>query len=154
MVGEFHRDFLYWLSTADHGARQADLMDKPQERTGKWLLRSPEFIGSVKGPSCTLLYSGISGAGKTYMAALVVNHLRETLLRHEFISVAVLYCSYSVRDEQTKEKLLAGLLRQLIKHHHSGSTEVEAFYQQSQTPNVGRHSASCLACSSMWQAHT
>jgi Cdc6-like AAA superfamily ATPase len=103
-------------------------MDKRQEGTGQWFLKRPEFVAWVEAPSGTLLCPGIPGAGKTFMSALVVNHLRETPPRYEDTGVAVLYCSYSMREEQTKEKLLAGLLRQLINHQHAEWEKIQAFY--------------------------
>ncbi len=64
------------------------------------------------------------------MAAIVVNHLRVAYSSREDIGVAVLYCSYSMRAEQTKEKLLAALLRQLVKPEHSASEKLETLFEQ------------------------
>jgi hypothetical protein len=104
-------------------------MDKRQEGTGQWFLKSPEFVAWVEGPTRTLLCPGIPGAGKTFMTAIVVNYLREAFMRREDIGIAVLYCIYSIREEQTKEELLAGILRQLIKHRHCDSGRVITLYE-------------------------
>jgi hypothetical protein len=63
------------------------------------------------------------------MTATVVNHLREIYSNDDKVGVALVYCSYSRREEQTKEKLLASLLRQLVKHKHSSSEIVQTLYE-------------------------
>jgi hypothetical protein len=110
--------------------RQTDLMDKCQEGTGQWFLKSPEFVAWVEGPTRTLLCPGIPGAGMTFMTAIVINYLYVTYSRCDDIGVAVLYCSYGTREEQTKEKLLAGLIRQLVKHRHSESEILMTHYEK------------------------
>jgi Cdc6-like AAA superfamily ATPase len=104
-------------------------MDKRQEGTGQWFLKSSEFIAWVKGSTPTLLCPGIPGAGKTFMTAIVVNSLLDRFSKVDDVGVVVFYCSYSMREEQTKEKLLAGLLRQLVKPKHSESDRVQALYE-------------------------
>ncbi len=47
------------------------------------------------------------------MSAIVVNHLEERFPCRDGVGIAVLYCSYSTQEEQTTEKLLAGLHRLL-----------------------------------------
>jgi Cdc6-like AAA superfamily ATPase len=124
-----HWDFLYWLSPADYGARQADLIAQRQEGTGQWFLKSPKFAAFVEGSTRTLLCPGIPGAGKTFMTAIAVNYLRERFANSDDVGVAVVYCSYSIREEQTEEKLLAALLRQLVKPKHSESERFRTLYE-------------------------
>jgi hypothetical protein len=64
------------------------------------------------------------------MTAIVVNHLGDRFPRRDEVGIAVLYFSYSMRGEQTKEKLLAGLLRQLVKREHCYSETVQSLYEQ------------------------
>ncbi len=125
-----YQEFLHWLSPSGNEARQLDLMDKRQEGTGQWFLNSPKFLAWVEGPTRTLLCPGIPGAGKTFMTAIVVNHLRETFSDSDDIGVAVFYCSYKRREEQTKEMLLAGLLRQLVKQWHYESKLTQDLYEK------------------------
>jgi hypothetical protein len=61
-------------------------------------------------------------------------------LKRDDIGVAVLYCNYGMREEQTKEKLLAGLLRQLVKRKHSQSERLKAVHERCK--NAGRRPSS------------
>jgi hypothetical protein len=105
-------------------------MEKRQEGTGQWFLKSFEFVAWAAGQTRTLLCPGIPGAGKTFMTAIVANHLRELSSESDDIGVAVFYCSYSRREEQTKEMLLAGLLCQLVKQRHSESEITQALFKE------------------------
>ncbi len=58
------------------------------------------------------------------MTAIVVNYLREHIPN---AGVAVAYCSY-MQQEQVREKLLAGLLRQLVHQQHCVSENVRALH--------------------------
>ncbi len=40
----------------------------------------------------------------------------------------MLYCSYNLREVQTKEKLLARLVQQILKHEHSLSKRVQTLH--------------------------
>jgi hypothetical protein len=64
------------------------------------------------------------------MAATVVNHLRVTFSSHDDIGVAVFYCRYTTGPEQTKEKMLAALLRQLVRREHSVSEKLQTLLDQ------------------------
>ncbi len=125
-----YRDFLYWLSPTDYGVQQTDLMDKRHEGTGQWFMKSPHLVAWVDGRTDTLHCLGIPSAGKTFMTAIVVDRLRQMFSGRADIGIAVLYCSYSTREQQTKKKLLAGLLRQLVKLTHFESEDVQALYGQ------------------------
>jgi hypothetical protein len=124
------RNFLYLLSKVDYGAQQADIIGKSQEGTGQWFLESSEFAAWLEGRTPTLLCPGIPGAGKTFMSAIEVNYLEKKFPRRDEVGIAVLFCSYSMQEEQTKEKLLAGLLRQLVKRTHWGSEKLQTFHEQ------------------------
>jgi hypothetical protein len=58
------------------------------------------------------------------MTAIVVNYLRE---KTSDAGVAVAYCSYMQR-EHVQEKVLAGLLRQLVKQQHCSSEKVQTLF--------------------------
>ncbi len=105
------------------------MIGKCQEGTGRWFLESAEFIAWVEGGTSTLLCPGIPGAGKTFMSAIVVNWLGERFPRRDEVGIAVLYCSYTMQEEQTKEKLVAGLLRQLVKREQFESEKVHSIYE-------------------------
>ncbi len=106
------------------------MIAKCQEGTGKWFVESAEFAAWVEGRRPTLLCPGIPGAGKTFMSAIAVDWLSQRFPRREEVGIAVLYCSYSMQNEQTKEKLLARLLRQLINHGHCESEKLRTLYEE------------------------
>ncbi len=135
-IDRYYREFLNWLAKTNYGTQQANLIGKREEGTGQWFLKSSDFFAWLQRPTRTLLCQGIPGAGKTLLTAIVVNDLRERFWCRDDVGVAVAYCSYSMREEQTKETLLAGLLRQLVKHKHSELEHVQALYKNCK--NVGR----------------
>ncbi len=60
------------------------------------------------------------------MTAIVVNHLRSKLSKRSNISIAVIYCSYNMRETQKKERLLGEVLRQLVRPEHSSFEPIQA----------------------------
>jgi hypothetical protein len=68
-----------WLSSDDIPAQYADLIARRQVDTGLWFLNSSNFTEWIHGASQTLFCPGIPGAGKMTMAAIVVDHLLNTI---------------------------------------------------------------------------
>jgi hypothetical protein len=64
------------------------------------------------------------------MSAIAVNWLGERFPRRDEVGIAILYCSYSMQEEQTKEKLVAGLFRQLVKREQIESETVHLIYEE------------------------
>jgi hypothetical protein len=64
------------------------------------------------------------------MTAIVVNYLRDKFSNHDDVGIGFIYCSYGMQEEQTKEKLMAGFLRQLIKPEYFESDKVQTLYEQ------------------------
>ncbi len=95
-------------------------------------MESSEFKSWRDGSTLNHLCPCIPGAGKSFMTAIVVNSLREN---GSDIGVAVLYCSY-MQQGQAQEKLLAGLLQQLVSPQHCRLEKVEALW--SACKKVGR----------------
>jgi hypothetical protein len=60
------------------------------------------------------------------MTAIVVNHIRET---YKGLGIAVFYCSYNTRKEQTRENLLAGIVRQLVNQKRTLPEELLELYE-------------------------
>jgi hypothetical protein len=68
-------DLMRWYCPVDYHVQHQDFMDRHQTGTGKWFLQDSKFQGWIQSNSATLFCPGIPGAGKTIMAALVVDHL-------------------------------------------------------------------------------
>lgn len=125
------QEILQWLSTTDYNVQQVDLLKRCQEGTGQWFLQSPEFVAWINGTSKsrTLFCPGIPGAGKTSLAAIVVQALRKRLPSHEK-AVAYLYCNYRMHEEQSAPNLVAGLAKQLLKPGHSSLQHVQTLIDE------------------------
>ena len=102
-----------WLSPDDFPAQHADLIARRQADTGLSFLDSSEFTEWIHGASQMLFCPGIPGAGKTMMAAIVVDHLLNTVQTAD-VGVAYLYCNYRRQAEHTNPNLLAAVLKQLV----------------------------------------
>ncbi|KAK6523104.1 hypothetical protein TWF694_006002 [Orbilia ellipsospora] len=83
--------------------------------TGQWLLDSPEFNAWVEGETKTLFCPGIPGAGKTILAAILIESLHSRFHDDPKIGIAYLYCNFRRQDEQKAEDLVASLLKQLAQ---------------------------------------
>lgn len=120
-----------WLSPDDFPAQHADLIARRQSDTGLWFLDSPEFTEWVHGASQTLFCPGIPGAGKTMMAAIVIDHLLNTVQTAD-VGVAYLYCDYKRQAEHTTPKLLAAVLKQLVQDRPSIAQPLSGLYDHHQ----------------------
>lgn len=92
--------------------------DKCQPGTGRWYLESSQFKNWLSGTVRTLFSPGIPGAGKTIIATIVI-----TYLLNKFSSgVCYHYFNFGDRDEQTLDRLLLSLLKQLVSSDHNGES--------------------------------
>ena len=75
---------LEWLSETDFFMQKNDMMNKIQKGTGKWLLESRAFQNWLTGQSSRMLWChGIPGAGKTYLASSIIDHLEQSFSGQE-----------------------------------------------------------------------
>ncbi|KAK2799875.1 hypothetical protein FQN51_006476 [Onygenales sp. PD_10] len=103
-----------WLTPANFPVQQREIIAKRQEGTGLWLLESREYK-TWKAQGTTLFCQGIPGAGKTMMAAIVVDELQQSLRDRDETGIACLFCNHRKKTEQTAVDLLASLLKQLVQ---------------------------------------
>ncbi|KAJ7312219.1 hypothetical protein DFH08DRAFT_447865, partial [Mycena albidolilacea] len=118
-----------WLSPINFFPRQQEILQMQQPGTGGWLLKNPHFEEWKSGSTRTLWCHGIPGAGKTVLAAMVVDHLSAD---NRNIGVACIYLNHKEVDSQTPPKLLAALWRQLVLSKDIGSDAKELYKQHSQ----------------------
>lgn len=127
------RKVLDWITPLNFPAQQSALLSRRQEGTGQWLFESPEFNTWMNKPGETLLCKGIPGAGKTMLASIAIDHLKNAL-SHKNTPVVYIYCDYKRQQEQTPINLMASILKQLLQirvtvpdyvmnsyHHHINS---------------------------------
>lgn len=111
-----HQAILDWLTRIDYGAQQSDFIAKRQEGTGQWFLDSDEFREWLTTENQTLFCPGMPGAGKTMIASIVVDHLRNRFQNDASVGVAYLYCNFRLKHEQKPQDLLKSLLKQLTQN--------------------------------------
>ncbi|KAL2846030.1 nucleoside phosphorylase domain-containing protein [Aspergillus pseudodeflectus] len=99
-------DILNWLTLTDYGPQQADHLRRREPSTGQWLLSSTEYSHWVKTAGQILFCPGIPGAGKTIMAAIVIDDLHQRLRHKQDVGIVYIYCNYQRQEEQTLHDLL------------------------------------------------
>ncbi|OCK73256.1 hypothetical protein K432DRAFT_340557, partial [Lepidopterella palustris CBS 459.81] len=114
-----HRDaILDWISSSRFSTQQSDFIARREEGTGSWFLHEPEFKEWIYGSSQTLFCPGMPGAGKTIVAAVVIDHIANTV-QNDGNGLAYIFCNYKEQGEQKASILLAAILRQLVQARRS-----------------------------------
>ncbi|OAA61406.1 ankyrin repeat-containing domain protein [Cordyceps fumosorosea ARSEF 2679] len=106
---------LDWLSPAQYSREQSDLIARRHPNTGRWLLESAEFQRWLETPGAAMFCPGIPGAGKTILAASVVDHLLSDVQAGDGIGAAYIYLNFRRHDDQKLAHLLASLVKQLAQ---------------------------------------
>ncbi|PKX93970.1 purine and uridine phosphorylase, partial [Aspergillus novofumigatus IBT 16806] len=126
-------DLLNWITPDDYGPLQSDYFRRRQAGTGEWLLNSMEFQMWLKTSRGTLFCPGIPGAGKTILTSVVINYLTRRTFEDGSLGVAYVYCNFQRKDEQTADRLLSSLLKQLSGRLPTIPGEVSNLYNQHKT---------------------
>ncbi|KAF9892059.1 hypothetical protein FE257_002465 [Aspergillus nanangensis] len=123
-------EILDWISPDTYKSHQADSFDRHEEGTGKWFLTDPRFTAWSEGEQGgggdiqTLFCPGLAGVGKTTIASIAIDHLWNAR-RQENAVVAFLYCNYKLAAQQTPDKMLRAILRQVVEALPSMPDEVK-----------------------------
>ncbi|KAM5361879.1 hypothetical protein ACJZ2D_012824 [Fusarium nematophilum] len=104
-----------WIGTVDHGADQSKIFDEREEGTGEWLLSSDEFGKWIETKEELLFCPGLPGAGKTFLASIVIDHLLERFRNESGVGIAYHYCDYRRQDHENARVILASILKQLAQ---------------------------------------
>lgn len=123
-------DVLAWFSPLNFFQWQQDIFRRRAEHTGEWLIDVPAFQSWVAGSECTLCCWGFreytvlqslfvnltiaAGVGKSILASVVVDYLRNIFKATYSFSVAAAYCNFKDKEIQSPENLLAGLCVQVL----------------------------------------
>ncbi|ETS78911.1 hypothetical protein PFICI_08764 [Pestalotiopsis fici W106-1] len=124
------RDILSWLSQTHYGAQQSDILRKWHSSTGRWFLNSTVYQDWLETKGRTLFCPGIPGAGKTIMAAAVINNISLQLTRNTKIGLGYVYFTFSQRREQTIEHVLSSLMMQFLHRQDSLPKHVRELYER------------------------
>jgi Cdc6-like AAA superfamily ATPase len=130
--GQLRDNILDWISSTNFPAQQYDFIARREEGTGNWFLNAPEFDNWIRGLEPTLFCPGMPGAGKTMMAAMVIDHLSRTI-QNDHTGVAYVYCNYKVRVDRHATSLLTAILRQLVQAQLSIPEPISRLYEHYHT---------------------
>jgi Cdc6-like AAA superfamily ATPase len=120
-------DLMRWICPVDYHVQQEDFIDRHQTGTGQWFLHDTKFQAWDLWKDETLFCPGVPGAGKTIMAALVINHLlRSQQLPNE--PVTFIYCNYKRQSEQSAKHMLASIFSQIVDTQPVVPKLVQEFY--------------------------
>ena len=117
--------WIFHQSLTDCAAHQAEIIGKRLQGTGVWFTDSTKFLDWLHGSNKTLVCPGKPGAGKTVIAAIVVDYLLKHI-QGERIGVGYFYCDFYGRADQSAVMIAATILRQLIHDHSSIPSAVTA----------------------------
>ena len=95
--------------------------------TGLWLTEGPEFQNWLTSANARLWLYGIPGAGKTVLAALVIDEaLRKS---NPNTAVAFFYCDYKASETQEPHAILTSLAGQIAKQDEQSFEKLCDFYE-------------------------
>ncbi|OJJ66926.1 hypothetical protein ASPBRDRAFT_187677 [Aspergillus brasiliensis CBS 101740] len=121
---------LEWLTTVNYATQQSDFLRRRQDGTGKWLLGTDEFQQWINNDNKNILCTGIPGAGKTILTAIVIDHLGEMIQHDRSFGLAYIYCDFRRHREQRVGDVLASLIMQLIQRMSSLPEDIKSLYTQ------------------------
>ena len=78
---------------------------------------------------------GIPGAGKTFLASIVVEHLKK-YKKEENTAVLVIYCGYNEAKSQSIDNLIAALIKQVLQIRPEVSKELKDLYKKHSRTDV------------------
>ncbi|UKZ78861.1 hypothetical protein TrVFT333_006607 [Trichoderma virens FT-333] len=119
-----------WLTPREYGFQQDKYIKTHQEGTGRWLLDSTEFTTWIKTNKQTLFCSGMPGAGKTILTAIVISNLTSRFAHDPSVGIAYIYFNFWQQEEHKVEDLFASLLKQLTRGQSSLPASVKDLYDQ------------------------
>ncbi|KEY73474.1 hypothetical protein S7711_07498 [Stachybotrys chartarum IBT 7711] len=112
---EKRHEILQWIGTVEHGSRHSEIFDEHENGTGEWFLRSEEFRKWTETKGAVLFCPGLPGAGKTFMASIVVQHLQDLFEDKSAVGIAYHYCDFRHQDNENSSMILASILKQLAQ---------------------------------------
>ena len=127
---------LEWLSPVNFSARQDAISSDSCRGTGTWFLESTNFNTWIDGKGRLLWCPGIPGSGKTFLASIATQYLRNRF-EGQNVAVIALYCSYNDPSSQRVENLLGGVLRQVVERRSRLLAELNELYSTSSNKDVG-----------------
>ena len=125
-----HKEIGDWLSPFDFKAIQQEVLHRCHPGTGKWMLESDKFRQWSGSHNETLWCPGIPGAGKTYLASIVIDYLQRQTCSEGQNVVLCLFCSFNEQGDQTAYKFMGALLKQLVQTRQDLSSVIRSMYDR------------------------
>lgn len=129
-------EVLSWIekSGTRHDKIHMDHLSRVQDGTGSWFLEADEFRQWSGGSNSTtgsqvLFCPGISGAGKTLITAIAMEHLISRFHQTNH-NIAVIYFDYNRDSDNNSTQLLFSILWQFVSHRSLVPREVKEFYMK------------------------
>ncbi|KAF2121753.1 hypothetical protein BDV96DRAFT_639840 [Lophiotrema nucula] len=111
---ELQRRILRWLSPLSFEAKHRQLSNHHQSGTGAWFIQDPIYMNWKQCSGDRNLWcSGIPGAGKTFIANVVINELRDSEHNVSRAPLIFIYADYKDHSRLTFLDLLSCVSRQL-----------------------------------------
>jgi hypothetical protein len=107
------KELLNKICHVDYLQQHSDFMKRHHSGTGNWFLLDPIYRDWSTSSCGTLVCPGTPGAGKTIMAALVIENLLRAAPCPQH-PVAFIYYSYKSRDQQSLRHAIETVLRQVV----------------------------------------
>ncbi|GLB07263.1 hypothetical protein AtubIFM57258_002592 [Aspergillus tubingensis] len=130
MEDKAQHKLLEWLTTVNYATQQGESLDRRQEGTGKWLLGTDKFQQWINTDNKNDICTGIPGAGKTILTAIIIEHLEEKCKRDRNCGLAYIYCNFRRHHEQRVDDILASLIKQLCQRMPSLPEVIKSLFAQ------------------------
>lgn len=139
LVSQKLKAVIDWLTPLNFLARQESIIKDTSKGTGAWFLESATFDRWKSGDDLVMWCPGIPGAGKTFLASIVIEKLRE-LHRGQNVAIFMLYCNYNDPETQSVQPLIASLVKQDIQQRSVVDKRLaelhEAHYKKETRPTL------------------
>lgn len=101
--------------------------------TGSWLYKDPTFQSWLQEPGSRLWLTGIAGAGKTVLSAMIIQKCLANASENEV--VAYYYCDYKILQSQSVISIFSALAGQMAMKNERSFVLLKDYYEQLNSPN-------------------
>ncbi|KAJ2933289.1 hypothetical protein H1R20_g3854, partial [Candolleomyces eurysporus] len=109
-----------WLSTTDVKRTHTDTLAKRTPGTGTWLVEGDQFTLWSRGEKKVLWVTGMPGSGKTVLASIATDHIKQTICAPSKGEHVVIFFQCQYKLPITPARILSTFLRQLVEEDHEG----------------------------------
>ncbi|OCK86704.1 purine and uridine phosphorylase, partial [Cenococcum geophilum 1.58] len=138
ILAQHNQKLLNWFSPLEPSERHYGIRSSRLPKSGMWILQHNSFLKwlSDSPASPALCCSGDPGAGKTFIASLVVDTLKESNATKTGIGLAYVYCDYRDQIQQTTKNIIGAIIKQLLRKLPTTPEEISAIWQKHQNEKV------------------